>query len=62
MGMGNQKLWWVHLETLVALVMAYRLTGREDCWVWYQRVHEYTWSRFADSDQAEWLRLFEPSG
>ncbi|KPQ33349.1 MAG: N-acylglucosamine 2-epimerase RenbP [Phormidesmis priestleyi Ana] len=58
----DQKLWWVHLETLVALVMAYRLTGREDCWVWYQRVHEYTWSRFADSDQAEWYGYLNRQG
>jgi N-acylglucosamine 2-epimerase len=45
----DQKLWWVHLETLVALAMAYRLTGRSQCWTWYQRVHEYTWRHFPDT-------------
>ena len=24
----DQKLWWVHVEALVALAMGYRLTGR----------------------------------
>ncbi|NET39842.1 MAG: AGE family epimerase/isomerase, partial [Cyanothece sp. SIO1E1] len=37
----NQKLWWVHLESLVALAMGYRLTGREQCWQWYEKVHDY---------------------
>jgi N-acylglucosamine 2-epimerase len=44
----DQKLWWVHLETLVALAMGYRLTGRPACWDWYQTLHAYSWSTFAD--------------
>ncbi len=58
----DQKLWWVHLETLVALAMAYRLTGREECWRWYQSVHEYTWSHFADGDRAEWYGYLNRRG
>ncbi len=45
----DQKLWWVHLETLVALAMGHHLTGRQDCWEWYEKVHEYSWSHFADA-------------
>lgn len=44
----DQKLWWVHLETLVALAMGYRYTGDLACWDWYQKVHDYSWSHFAD--------------
>jgi N-acylglucosamine 2-epimerase len=51
----NQKLWWVHLETLVALSMGYLLTKREECWQWYQKVHDYTWRHFADSEYGEWF-------
>ncbi len=50
----SQKLWWVHLEALVALVMAYRATERDACWEWYQRVHDYAWTRFPDQDYGEW--------
>ncbi len=55
----DQKLWWVHLETLVALAMACRLapTGSGqavECWDWYERVHDYTWARFPDPDHGEW--------
>jgi N-acylglucosamine 2-epimerase len=58
----DQKLWWVHLETLVALAMGYRLTGDERCWEWYQRVHEYTWSHFADSEAGEWFGYLNRQG
>jgi len=50
----DQKLWWVHLETLVALSMGYTLTGRAECWDWYQRVHNYTWNHFTDPKYGEW--------
>ncbi len=58
----DQKLWWVHLETLVALAMGYRLTGRQDCWAWYERVHDYTWNHFADPAQGEWFGYLNRQG
>jgi N-acylglucosamine 2-epimerase len=58
----NQKLWWVHVETLVALAMGYRLTGREECWTWYQKVHEYSWSHFADPEHGEWFGYLDRQG
>jgi len=58
----DQKLWWVHLESLVALAMAYRLTARRDCWNWYQRIHDYTWQRFPDPDCGEWYGYLDRAG
>ncbi len=58
----DQKLWWVHLETLVALAMAYRLTQREDCWAWYQKVHDYTWGHFSDPKHGEWYGYLNRRG
>ncbi len=58
----DQKLWWVHVETLVALSMGYRLTGRIECWEWYQRVHDYTWSHFADPEAGEWFGYLNRQG
>jgi N-acylglucosamine 2-epimerase len=58
----DRKLWWVHVETLVALAMGYRLTGREECWTWYQRVHEYTWKHFADAEYGEWFGYLNRQG
>jgi N-acylglucosamine 2-epimerase len=58
----DQKLWWVHLESLVALAMAYRLTGRSDCWDWYQKLHDYTWEHFADKEHGEWFGYLNRQG
>ena len=58
----DQKLWWVHLETLVALSMAWRLTGRADCISWYKKVHEYTWNHFPDPEYGEWYGYLSRGG
>jgi N-acylglucosamine 2-epimerase len=58
----DQKLWWVHVEALVALAMGYRLTGREACWEWYQKLHAYTWSHFADPQYGEWFGYLDRRG
>jgi N-acylglucosamine 2-epimerase len=58
----DQKLWWVHMETLLALVKGYRLTGRQACWDWYERVHAYTWQHFPDPEYGEWYGYLNRSG
>ena len=58
----DQKLWWVHLEALVALAMGYRLTQNEACWTWYQTLHDYTWSHFADPECGEWFGYLNRRG
>jgi N-acylglucosamine 2-epimerase len=58
----DQKLWWVHLESLVALAMGYHLTKRDACWDWYQKMHEYTWSHFPDPEYGEWFGYLNRRG
>ena len=58
----DQKLWWVHLETLVALSKGYALTGNQRCWEWYQKVHDYTWSKFSDRSFGEWFGYLNRQG
>ena len=58
----SQKLWWVHLESLVALAMGYGLTKRKECWQWYQKVHDYTWQHFPDPEYGEWFGYLNRRG
>ena len=58
----DQKLWWVHLETLVALAKAYLYTRRQDVWEAYQTVHTYTWDHFPDSEYGEWYGYLNRQG
>lgn len=58
----DQKLWWVHVETLVSLLKGYQLTGSEKCWEWFVRVHDYTWSHFPDPTHGEWFGYLNRRG
>ena len=58
----DQKLWWVHLESLVALSMGYKLTNRSECREWYLRVHNYTWKHFPDQTHGEWYGYLNRQG
>lgn len=58
----DQKLWWVHLETLVALAKAWRLTGRGDCRAELQRIHDYAWRHFPDPEHGEWFGYLDRRG
>ena len=58
----DQKLWWVHVETLIALLKGYRLTGKKDCWDWFERVQAYTWQHFPDPDFGEWYGYLNRQG
>lgn len=58
----DQKLWWVHLETLISLIKGYQLTGDQRCLDWFQRVHDYTWSHFRDAEYPEWYGYLNRQG
>lgn len=59
----DQKLWWVHLETLIALLKGFRHTGDERCLEWFHRVHDYTWTHFRDSEHGgEWFGYLNRRG
>ena len=58
----DQKLWWVHLEALVALAAGYTLTGRAQAAQWFEKVHDYTWSHFPDPEYGEWFGYLNRRG
>jgi N-acylglucosamine 2-epimerase len=58
----DQKLWWVHVETLIALLKGYQHTGDSRCLAWFNKVHEYTWSHFPDAEFGEWFGYLNRQG
>ena len=58
----DQKLWWVHIETLITLIKGYELTGSKECLAWFERVHDYTWSHFMDPEYPEWFGYLNRRG
>ena len=58
----DQKLWWVHIETLISMAKGYRLTGNEACKNWFETIHEYTWKHFKDPEYPEWYGYLNREG
>ena len=58
----DQKLWWVHIETLIAMIKGYHLTGDPHCLEWFERVHDYVWSHFRDPQWPEWFGYLNRRG
>lgn len=58
----DQKLWWVHIETIISLLKGYLHTGDERCWQWFEKVHTYTWAHFPDAEQGEWFGYLNRRG
>ncbi len=58
----DQKLWWVHIETLISLIKGYALTGNKACLDWFEKVHDYTWSHFPDTENGEWYGYLNRQG
>lgn len=58
----DQKLWWVHIETLITMIKGYELTGNQDCLAWFERVHDYVWTHFKDPQHPEWYGYLNRQG
>ena len=58
----DQKLWWVHIETLITMIKGYQFTDRQECLEWFNRVHDYVWSHFADPEHPEWFGYLNRQG
>jgi N-acylglucosamine 2-epimerase len=49
----DQKLWWVHMETLLSLLKVYLHIGDERRRQWFEKVHRYSWHHLADPEHRE---------
>ncbi|MEE9362722.1 MAG: AGE family epimerase/isomerase [Cellulophaga sp.] len=58
----DQKLWWVHLEALVALAKAYEYSKDTEVLAWYKKVHDYAWTHFSDPENGEWYGYLSREG
>ena len=59
---ADMKLWWVHNEAIIATLYGYKLTGDPQLLEWFQRVDEWTWARFPDSEYGEWFGYLSRNG
>lgn len=58
----DQKLWWVHIESMICMAKGFLLTGNEECWQWFERVQDYAWTHFKDPEYPEWFGYLNRQG
>lgn len=58
----DQKLWWVHIESAIAMLKGYQLTGNEKCLEWFMKLDEYLWNNFKDKEYPEWFGYLNRRG
>lgn len=56
------KLWWVHVETMVAFIMAYEATGDESYFRKFEHMTTYCWDHFKDPRFGEWFGYLDRRG
>ena len=58
----DMKLWWVHNEALIACLYAFKMTGDKEFFDWFQRLDQWTWQHFPDSQYDEWFAYLNRQG
>ena len=58
----DQKLWWVHVEALVCMAKAWKLTGNLKCKEWFDKIHDYSFKNFSDHENGEWFGYLNRRG
>ena len=58
----DMKLWWAHLETMIALIMAYEVTKDEKHWNAFVDIAEYSFDKFSDPVHGEWYGYLSRNG
>lgn len=60
----DTKLWWPHVEALVAALASYRLTGDPVARDWFERTFEYVFRVFPNPDTrvGEWIQIRDRRG
>lgn len=58
----DQKLWWVHIESAIAMLKGYQVTGNLKCLEWFQKLDDYLWQNFKDYEYPEWYGYLNRRG
>lgn len=58
----DQKLWWVHVEAMIAMLKGYLFCGEGKCWEWFEILHSYCFEHFMDSQYGEWFGYLNRKG
>lgn len=58
----DMKLWWPHNETVIASLMLYKETGKEEYKQIFDQVCDYAFTHFSDKEYGEWFGYLRRDG
>ncbi|MGA0845680.1 MAG: AGE family epimerase/isomerase [Luteolibacter sp.] len=58
----SMKFWWPHDETLIATLMAHKITGEARYLDWHEQCREWSFKHFADPKYGEWFGYLHQDG
>ena len=58
----HMKFWWPHNETIIATLLAFKLTGDARYAEWHRKVHDWSFRHFSDSEHGEWYGYLQQDG
>lgn len=58
----DMKLWWPHTEGMFATALAWKITKEDKYKEWFERFHDYSFSKFCDNKHGEWFGYLHRDG
>ena len=58
----DAKIWWPHTEALYALLLAHEYTGQPWAMEWFEKVYDYSFSRYPLPECGEWRQKLDRLG
>lgn len=58
----SMKLWWVHVESAVAALAAFKLSGMKVLGDWFEKIHSYMWEKYRCPENREWYGYLSRQG
>ena len=58
----DMKFWWPHNEAIIAMLLAWQLTGDEKYARWHQMAHDWAYAHFPDPEYGEWYGYLHRDG
>lgn len=58
----DMKLWWPHLEALIASLMLYKQTGKNQYIKWFKKIHKYAFKYLSDHNHGDWYGYLRRDG
>jgi len=59
---NDMKFWWPQNETIIATLMAYKLTGNLKYLQWHQMIHDWAYKYHPDTKHGEWFGYLSRDG